>query len=349
MHRFVIMLALPLVGCSETGITGEGFPEAPSQNPVPLENPIQTDTIMQVSPPVVDVAWVIDNSCSMSCIVSCHSGTITDNVTKNFPVFMSHFDESGIDYHIGVITTDLDHPGHDGKLQSGLGHLWIDPTVNNDVLAFTAMATQGTSGAGTEQGLGSVYKSHEVHGDTHNTGFYRDGSSLHTIVLSNELDQTPATLIAVDEFVDWYGTIRTPDRRTFNSLVCVNGRSEACPEQSGRDYVRVTEMIGGISWDIENEDWTSLLDSLGAQAAGLTSEYFLTQVPVLDTLVVGVKDGETGNYQEFEPTEFGAGTTTPGYVYTLERNSILFLNYQPTAGSTIELIYEPASSQLGGQ
>ena len=340
----VVLFVASLMGCgSETNLGADVVP-VPSGNALALQNPTKTDVIVQAQPPVVDVEWVIDNSCSMSCIVSCHSGSITDNITGNFSIFMEHFKESGVDYHIGVITTDLDNPNEDGKLQSGLGHKWIDSSVVNDVVAFSAMATQGTAGSGSEKGLGASYKSIEEYGDTFNEGFFRENSSLHTIVLANEPDQTPATVIAVDEYIDWYDLLRTPDKRTFNSIVCVNGQTEACPQQNGRDYVAITNAIGGIKWDIEDERWGRLLDSLGAQSAGLSSEYYLTEVPVSGTLVVGVEDGDTGNYVEFNPVPFDSEEV--GYLYSQTRNSVLFVNYLPAARSVITLTYELASSQF---
>ena len=342
------LLSAPLLAScgSEGGIGDELNIPDPSDKPLEPANPIHLDRIVQAQPPVVDVEWVIDNSCSMSCIVSCHNGTIVDNITENFPVFMQHFKGSGVDYHIGVVTMDLDNPLDDGKLESGLGELWIDSSVSNDVLAFSAMATQGTSGSGTEKGIGASYKSYEVHGDAFNDGFFRDGSSLHTIVMSNELDQTPASLITVEEYVNWYTTLRTPDKVTFNSIVCVRGQTDACPQQNGRDYVAITRAIGGIAWDIQDENWITLLNSLGAQSAGLKVEYFLTQVPVPGTLVVGVTEGDTQNYLEFEEVPFDGEEI--GYVYSETRNSVTFVAYMPPAGSSVDLRYELASSQFEG-
>ncbi len=83
--------------------------------------------IGQTVPPKVDVMWIIDNSCSMSCIVGCH-GAVSDKVTENFPLFMDYFLGSGLDYHIGVVTADLDNPADNGRLEYGFGEKYISQT-----------------------------------------------------------------------------------------------------------------------------------------------------------------------------------------------------------------------------
>ena len=339
------------IGCgSETNIGADILP-VPSEQPLELDNQVLTDTIFQVQPPVVDVAWVVDNSCSMSCVVSCHTTSTVDNITENFPLFMQHFKDSGVDYHIGVVTADMDNPGDAGRLQRGLGtDLWIDPTTQNDIISFTNMATQGTSGSGTEKGLAAFFNAHEEHGDTHNAGFFRDNSRLETIVLSNEDDNSG---ISVNEFINWYGALRSPDKVKFNSIVCMrfegadeNGNSP-CEErlvEVGHDYMEVSRQVGGLIWHIMDERWGRLLDSLGAQAAGLTSEYYLTNVPVESTLVVGVTDGNTDVYTEYPRVEIDSEEV--GYFYSPIRNSVLFVNYLPSPLSRIELTYTPRSSNF---
>ncbi len=334
----LLAMMLALAGCSSESGLYDSLPPVPDGQASELRNVSHTDVIVQASPPVVDVLWLIDNSCSMSCIVSCHSGTITDNVTENFPLFMQHFKGSGIDYHIGVITTDMDNPQDQGRLEEGLGHRWIDRSVRNDVPAFTAMATQGTSGSGTEKGISAVFNSYEEHGDQYNAGFWRDGSTIHTIVLANEPDRSS---MPIDEFTNWYSELRTPDRRTFNSIVCTEGRTSACPEQNGNDYMAVSRQVGGIVWNIEDERWGVLLNSLGAQSAGLSSEYYLTQIPVEGTVEVEVDDTATGNRLEFEEVE--EESKEVGFVYSRSRNSILFVNYLPEAASTVRITYDLAS------
>jgi hypothetical protein len=86
-----------LGGCSDYNLANTAPPlEAP--NAKELESPTRTDEIVQLTTPSADVLWVVDNSSSMS-----------DNqraLTDNFPVFFDWFLGSGLDYHIGVVSTD---------------------------------------------------------------------------------------------------------------------------------------------------------------------------------------------------------------------------------------------------
>lgn len=339
----VFVGATLLAGCqSDQGFLQSLLPDLVS-NPPALEDEVVTDAIVQVTTPMVDVMWVMDNSGSMSCVTGCH-GSLTDKVTENFPRFMDYFIGSGLDFHIGVITTDLDDPNQGGRLQYGMGFKYIETETPNPIEVYMDMATVGTEGSGQERGLGTTYASIEDLGDTYNAGFYREGASLHTTVLSNEDDFTPASYISQSEFVDWYDSLKEEtDERTFNSIVCVSS-TEECPDL-GTTYVRTSEEIGGIVWDISREDWADLLDQLGAQAAGLKREYFLSKIPVASTITVKVETAE-GALLSFDEV---AGDPPEGdWVYDRNRNSITFMEYVPPSLATVLVTYTVASSQVEG-
>jgi hypothetical protein len=337
----VLCLGVVLGACKSDQGIGIQVPPVYEVNPPPLEDPVNTDVIVQVTTPMVDVLWVMDNSGSMSCVTGCH-GSLTEKVTENFPKFMDYFVGSGLDYHIGVITTDLDDPNESGRLEYGLGYKYIDLLTSDPVSVFFEMATVGTEGSGQERGLGTTFNAIDVLGDTYNAGFYRDEATLHTTVLSNEDDFTPPSVISQSEFVDWYDDLKDEtDERTFNSLVCVNTGSEECPDQ-GTQYIRTTEEVGGIVWDITGDDWAGLLDQLGAQAAGLKREYFLSQLPVPSTIEVEVEQ-VNGALIEF--------AETVDWTYDGNRNSITFLEYVPESLSKVMITYTVASSvvEAGGE
>src|SRR5690606_34989448 len=102
----------------------------------------------------VDVLWVIDTSCSMS--------QEQVQLASNFADFMAWFLESGLDYHIGVITTNMDpsatHMG--GRLQPGnvAGDLlYIDSETPDPVAVFETMAVLGTDSHYDEKGREAVF------------------------------------------------------------------------------------------------------------------------------------------------------------------------------------------------
>ncbi|MEQ1570528.1 MAG: hypothetical protein ABMA64_33155 [Myxococcota bacterium] len=352
MNRWIPLLGSVLAGAacnSERGFYQDLLPELES-NPPGLENPVKTDVIVQVTTPMVDVLWVMDDSCSMSCITGCH-GSLTDEVVENFPKFMQYFEGSGLDYHIGVITTDLDDPNAGGRLEYAGSIKYIELDTPEPEAVFFDMATVGTEGSGKERGLGTSYSAIEVLGDTYNSGYYRPEASLHTTVLANEDDGTPASFVSFDEYVDWYDDLKAEaDMRTFNSLVCTV-QSDGCNSAGnadwlGTNYLRATEEIGGIVWDLGNSDWAGLLDQLGAQAAGLKREYFLSSLPVASTIEVHVVTPEGA---ELSFDEAVGDPPVGDWIYDPQRNSITFQEYVPTSLSKIQISYTPAGSAVTGE
>ncbi len=105
-----------LAGCSETGLIST-LPPAGVPNPRLLHPVTQVDKLVQVQVPEVDILWVVDNSCSMY--------EEQTGIAQNNPVFMDFFLGSGLDYHIGIVSTDMDDLSHSGKLRQAGGVPWI--------------------------------------------------------------------------------------------------------------------------------------------------------------------------------------------------------------------------------
>ena len=187
MSRIALLGALAmLVGCtSENELLGEP-PPARAVNPPEPENPEQLDRIVQVQQPKVDILFVIDNSCSML-----EEQTALAN---NFSPFMEFFTGSGLDYHIGVVSTDMDdQANHIGKLQQAGGVSYIDNSMPfqqaNQI--FSQMAIMGTSGSYEEKGRAAAYTMVELKPEIpRNVGFYRDEASLHMVFISDEEDHS---------------------------------------------------------------------------------------------------------------------------------------------------------------
>src|SRR4051794_9315310 len=92
-----LFLAL-MVGCNDYNLKGTAD-QAGKYNPPDLAPEVRVDAITQVTIPAVDVLWVIDNSCSMS--------EEQEALRSNFADFMAYFSDSGLDYHVGVVSTDM--------------------------------------------------------------------------------------------------------------------------------------------------------------------------------------------------------------------------------------------------
>ncbi len=315
---------------SEIGLYDE-YVNFPLSQPGELEDPTVTDRVVQVTTPEVDVLFVVDNSCSMA--------DDQESLGKEFPVFMDFFLGSGLDYHIGVTSTDVDASyGNplEGRLVNVGGVRWIDPTLNEKqaLQIFTSMVSLGTGGSGEEKGLAGAYMALELRRDGENAGFYREDAALHTVAVSDEQDQSDRMrpeLITLPEFIDWYDGLKDViEDRTFSSVVCpaASGPSGCLSFDVGSRYITVTREIGGIVWDINEERYAELLEQLGVQASGFKREYFLTQAPIPETLSVQIERSVQGQ-TSVSPKRGGTEEEGGDYYYNEARNSIVFYEFVP--------------------
>ena len=211
--RRIMALAI-LVGCSSDYDIGQDVEAFGANNPQGIEAPINSDRIVQTTAAEVDVLFVIDNSGSMS-----------DNQTKlgqNFPEFMKEFEGSGLDYHIGVITTDVYTDGHNGKLRPTQGKLWIDDTFGDPVSAFSELAMVGDEGSGDERGREACYRALVDEAQAHNIGFIRDDAGLLQSDKVREALQWrryDSVRLAKDALEALQGTARSAAGATFRALL----------------------------------------------------------------------------------------------------------------------------------
>lgn len=304
------------------------LPPVGVKNDRPLDIVDRTDRLVQTPVPVVDILWIIDNSTSM----------LDDQnaLTSNFPAFMDYFLGSGLDYHIGVITTD--YALDDGRLEYQAGVKWVDPETPDPIAVFSSLAGVGTRIGTNEMGRDPAYAALEFHDGPGgwNEGFERDDGGLHLIVISDEEDHS--TQVGIDEFAQYLETSRPdPSDVTFSGIVTPPGNCSPNGVEPGLGYVDLNAQVGGILQSICNTDWINVLEQLGMQAAGLRREYFLAELPVPGTIEVWVVDG--GTTYNFEPEV--------DWTYDASRNSVVFVEYVPTALAEVFIAYEVLSASEG--
>jgi hypothetical protein len=330
-----ISLLLILAACNSENklLGGQAPPVKPT--PPPPSTPEQQDAYRQNFKPAVDVLWVVDNSSSMS--------DEQNAITTNFPVFMEFFLGSNLDYHIGVVSTDMEDENQSGKLVEKQGYRWIDPDTNDPSTVFAGMANLGTTGSGNEQGILGAYAALELQTEW-NDGFFRDDSSIHIVTVSDEPDSSPERPVTKDEFAEYLNGLRPEDEMVTYNLI-VNPRPSEPDHCAGLlsavRYHDVHDAVGGIEWSVCSNNWVGVLEALGLQTAGLKREYFLSDLPVADTVVVTVVDLEG---TEFEFDEVDPSTGEGDWSYNASRNSVTFLTYVPDEGSTVYIDYLLLSS-----
>ncbi len=335
------MLLVAAMGCrSEGGI--QGAAQGPTVANPPTQEPIVVvDRFRQIVQPRVDVLFVVDNSSSM--------GDEQQALALNFPLFLAYFLNSGLDYHIGVVATDVELPQYSGRLRSGQGVHFIDPHTPNPEAVFNQMvAGLGVITGSEESGRAAAYMALEVNRDhPDNHGFYRDYADLHVIFVSDTDDNSLSP--AYGEFLSWADNLK-PDEHdvVFHAIVQRPGDTGCGFLRPGFAYLDYVNHTGGVQGSICESDWTPVLDALGLQSTGLKQEFFLRNLPELDQgLTIQVRyPNEQGVVitLDFAWCMAGEESHHPDceVVYNVGRNSIVFLEYVAEPLAEVLVTYTPA-------
>lgn len=290
-------------------------------NPPDLTAELVEDVMRQRIPSQIDVLWVIDNSNSMLAEQR--------KLGDNFNAFMRYYESSGLDWHIGVISTDMRDEEHRGKLQGAAGFRWVDPTVPDPTGVFAQMALLGRDGTGDETGRAAIQAAlTEPKLSSTNLGFYRDDARLSVIVVSDEDDHS-ASNPASEPFIDWLTTLKPdPTLVTVSAIVALE---TGCPSNdTGYEYIALAEATGGTAYSICEEDWTTILEQIGVRAAGLQRVFYLSELPQPGTLDVWIEDqGQIFTFVEGDD-----------YEWNEVLNAIEFARYTPRATAEVHAVYE---------
>lgn len=258
----------------------------------------------------VDVLWVVDNSGSMSDIVT-HLG-------DRFNSFLTSFDSLGIDYRIAVTSTDMDSPGQQGRFQGSTKV--IRKGSGNPLAEFRDATDLGSSGSGSEKGADAAYAAlTSPLIDNENAGFIREDAVLAIVVISDEDDDS---LISDSQFINWVDNYKgDPARTSFSAVVGDEGlfgcSSSSFPPVSatgGDRYIKYQKATDGTFQSICDEDFDEVLSYLGYGASGLSYEFQLDRVP---------RGGPGSITVEVDGTVVPYGLTR-GWIYDSSTNSVRF-------------------------
>ncbi|MCB9670609.1 MAG: VWA domain-containing protein [Alphaproteobacteria bacterium] len=332
-----MILLLALVGCKNEGGIGYVDPPPVVPNPPAAINPVQIDRIVQVAQPQVDILFIVDDSCSMY--------EEQTALAQNFPQFMSYFLGSGLDYHIGVTTTDTENPTIAGKLRRAQNQNYIDENTPNPSGVFSGMANAGTGGSVEETGRAAAYQVLQTKRDLpRNEGFYRDEASLHMVFISDEEDQSVSP--SLQEWNQWMRNLKwADDMVTSHAITGIPGQECSAIFEPGQLYINYANRTNGVIFNLCSTNWGPLLEELGLQTSGLKREYFLSKIPVTDpwSLQVKVVVDIDGNQVTRRFTSCLAGEEVEDpecdVTYNPGRNSIVFLEYVPDPFSEIYAEY----------
>ncbi len=235
-----------------------------------------------------DVLLVVDNSCSMDREQAV--------LGAGFSAFIAAFDDAQIDWHLGVITTDLAADG--GALQGQVRVL--TPGTPDVAMHFLQNVAVGIDGATHEEGLAVVEAAMgEGMQAGPNSSFFRSSATLSVVVVSDEDDHS---LMEVATWVDTMAQLKGGRTRVRTSLLrgvdVELGVASACGQETDDPsagsraafrYVEAVHVTGGGLASICEIDFSTVVGALGLAAAGMRDRFPLAAAPEEGTLTVSAE------------------------------------------------------------
>jgi len=295
---------------------------------------------------LVDILWVVDDSCSME--------EEQDTLAEGFSTFVGEMEASGTEFHIGVISTSFD------SSDSDRGELLGEPTylTNEDdyIGLFEERALLGVEGSDKEKGFQAAdWALSTSMSIGHNEGFLREEAQLLIVFVSDEedcsdegaLDHLAAEhcykkitqLVPVFEYVESFRTLKEDDADVQISAIVGRANNPCDDAFPGARYSQAAKMTGGTVGDICKSNWSDLMDDLGLVASGVRNTFQLSRGAHPDSLKVTVDGEKIKHGWTYDPDTwyitFGPNAIPP-------RDSAIVAEYEIQPGSSTP----PAESTL---
>lgn len=303
-------------GVQAVAIRGLGGVQTVTSNPVVTTVTRQRTDTFNHFPASLDLLFVIDDSCSMAE----EQAQLVTSFSSLLPVLAGF----SMDYHVGVVTTDMTARDERGRLREDAGgDRWIEPSDANQAVKFAQMADVGTSGSTDEEGFGAMIASINDFGNTYNAGFRRDDAQYSVVVVSDENEHS--TFISVDDAANFLHNQETyTGDATFTSIVTPLA---GCPtgDEPGDKYLGLTNSVGGEKVSICASNYAPTLLQL-SQRWWTSDPFELTRAP-LDPSTMDV-------------TVNGTPVDADDWVWDAEMGTVRFTNgFAPAAGSSVRVTY----------
>jgi hypothetical protein len=179
---------------------------------------------VQAPPEAIDVLLMIDDSGSMGP----HQAALSDGAAA----FLGAGVEAGVDFHVGIVTSDMNDGDKAGRLQGD--PRWIGPGDRAIDLLADRIEDVGTAGSGDEQGLEAVRRALTPPlSSNFNRGFRRANVPLAIVVLTDEDDQSRS---ATGDYVDALRALAGGGEPVqFHAIAGLDGRggADGCEEPGG--------------------------------------------------------------------------------------------------------------------
>jgi hypothetical protein len=248
---------------------------------------LASDGFVQEAAPI-DVLWVIDNSSSM--------GQEQARVGEAVSAFFSWFTTLNLDYHMGVITTDIVNPIYSGRLVGS--PTYIDGSTEDPSADLSAAIAVGEDDMGNESGLRAAELAlSEPLLSAENVGFLRSDARLAVIFLSDEPEQSDYDSA---HYISFFQTLKADPADILISAIvgdqdvgCAN-TCDGAPEdaQAGNKYLDVVNAFSGVFGSICSCELSPTLDEIGMETTRYIRSFLLSGVPSDPARIVVYVDSE---------------------------------------------------------
>ena len=319
-----------------------------------LPEGVRVDVFPQVARAQLDALFVVDNAD--------HIAPHQSKVAESFHRFLAYLDRNQIDYHVGILSTDVANQG--AKFQGG-GDKQFFSAADSDVAQHVAdtVRSLGDKGSPVEAALEQLDAALKLPPPA----FLRPGAALFLVAVTDDDDPwSPGDDLYYYRAFKQAKAAGNDGLVTFSAIAgdVPNGCTIADPRNPSASFVAepaarlkgLAAATGGVFHSLCDPSFDAVFDQLGATAAGLQRNFRLAKIPDLATLAVFVRapcDVKVAALSACAQTSNECGESVPaivctpvkgaadGWSYDAQTNSIAFTGAAvPPRGSLVEVQYK---------
>ncbi len=285
MWRFG-MLVLLMAGCGKdkdvdtSNVEGDADADADADSDTDVEPQPVVDVYVQIDRSPVDLLVVVDNT----------RGTADWQVTLGdaYPSLVQPYLDQGIDFHVGVITTDMKDAAQSGNLRPlSDGSLFITKDTVDPEAVFRAGVLVGED-AGPPAGIQAMLTAADPAKTPGNAGFLRPEARLEFLVVSNHDDPSELDL---QPTVEMFWTLKDDAPRVRMSAVVLFPECDCQGDEvPGAKYALLQAALLGDLYDLAIPTWTADVASVPARNDAKLAAFGLSGYPDPTTITIQVNE-----------------------------------------------------------
>lgn len=233
----------------------------------------------------VDIILVVDNSSSMSQYqnrLADQTGSMIDTLNA-----------LGMNYHIAVVTTDMQPGGSGGQFIGSPKYL--TGSSPNLVSTLQDKIRAGNSGSANERGVSSILSSlSPSYLAGQGAGFLRSEAYLAIVVLSDENDNSVESNAQFMTFLDKLKpATKTGQRNWVLNLLGTLNLDSFCKSLvgsivPGTRWIDLAEASGGIQGSICQNTFAETVGNIGTRIIAMLTDFYLMDPPIESSIVVRI-------------------------------------------------------------